>query len=84
MTAAREGTPAVPVFVSPRHLPRIQAAFPYLMPDNAPAVARFTAKLDWVQIEDFAPFELPGGRPGQQDAAAASQRVVEVPTRGLS
>lgn len=61
--AAMQETVAMPVFVPSRHMPRIRQLFPYLMPEAiaGQVVARFVAKLDWQEVDDFALFTCPGG-----------------------
>mmetsp|Transcript_10436 Transcript_10436/g.18792 ORF Transcript_10436/g.18792 Transcript_10436/m.18792 type:complete len:355 (-) Transcript_10436:9-1073(-) len=62
MAFAREVIPPLPVFVSERHMSKVQSTFPYLVPqENADDVPRFTAKLAWTTMEDFKAFSCPSG-----------------------
>lgn len=60
---AVKDTAETPVFVASRHMPRMRAMFPYLMPEavKAQTVPRFVARLQWNEVEDFASFTCPGG-----------------------
>lgn len=61
---ARADTDPLPVFLGARHMPHVRRVFPYLIPKKdsaATAVARFTAKLDWIELADFQTFVCPGG-----------------------
>merc|ERR1711920_768068 len=60
MAAQRDEILPLPIFVGARHLPRIRECFPYLM-QQVGSVARFTAKLDWIEISDYQTFTCPGG-----------------------
>eukprot|EP00929_Paragymnodinium_shiwhaense_P019288 TRINITY_DN13212_c0_g2_i1.p1 TRINITY_DN13212_c0_g2~~TRINITY_DN13212_c0_g2_i1.p1 ORF type:complete len:357 (+),score=49.23 TRINITY_DN13212_c0_g2_i1:75-1145(+) len=59
----RAHTPTTPVFVSPRHMPKIRSAFPYLIPEAvaSQSVNRFVAKIDFLKQIDFQPMVCPGG-----------------------
>jgi len=60
MAEQRAQIEATPVFVHARHLQQIRRCFPYLM-QQVSTVARFTAKLDWIELADYQTFSCPGG-----------------------